>query len=547
MISADNVPESALRNPDCATTARAEHPAPATARAAGLAAAMLAADFSAVFVGHAGARRLRMAAGVGWRAGLVGNYELKLSFESFDQCVRRMSWPIIIDDLLAQTWISRPRLLLDHHVRSALSVLIPGAPHPYGLLAVYSAQRRRFDQAESNQLQAVADLLGAAIDQAAADGAPPQKRPIVCAVMEASLDAIVLVSLEDLRVAEVNHAFEQLLGADRATVIGRTPAAIGLAEEPATLEALIGEVRAGACVRGRPLQLRAVDGRTIAAIAAASAAEIDGRPGLALVLRDNRDQSRAAEALAQARQAAHEVARMKAAFLANTSHEIRTPLNVILGYSELIGEHLAEVGDDSQAAYLEAIQRAGRRLIGTIDGILDYSRIEAGVLELRPEELALGPLIRRIAAALRPLAIAAGLGLECAIDEPAAAVRFDRHSLENAFTAVLHNAIKFTERGQIAVRLARTPAGILTLSVSDTGVGIEESYLARLFEPFSQEQSSPARRYEGAGLGLALAHRYVRLNGGTLEVASIKGVGTTVTFGFAADAPGAPLGNLCTS
>ena len=538
MRSADKAPESALHNPGCATTSRAEHPSPATARAAGLAATLLAADFSAVFVGHAGGRRLRMAAGVGWRAGLVGNFELKLPFESLEQCARLMTWPVMVEDLQADPHLGRTPLLISDRVRSSLSVLIPGAPHPHGLLAVYSARRRRFDQAESKQLQAVADLLGAAIDQAAADGAPPQNRPIVYAVMEASLDAIVLVNLEDLRVAEVNHAFEQLLGADRATVIGSTPAAIGLAEEPAALEALIGEVRAGACVRGRPLPLRAGDGRTIAAIVAAAGAEIDGRPGLALVLRDNRDQSRAAEAIAQARQAARDLARMKSAFLANTSHEIRTPLNVILGYSDLIAEHLAEVGDDSQAAYLEAIQRAGRRLIGTIDGILDYSRIEAGVLELRPEELALGPLVRRIAAELRPLAMAAGLGLECAIDKPGAAVRFDRHCLENAFSAVLHNAIKFTEGGQVAVRLARNPAGTLTLSVNDTGVGIEESYLAHLFEPFSQEQSSPARRYEGTGLGLALAHRYVRLNGGTLEVASVKGVGTTVTFGFAADAPG---------
>jgi signal transduction histidine kinase len=187
------------------------------------------------------------------------------------------------------------------------------------------------------------------------------------------------------------------------------------------------------------------------------------------------------------------------------------------------------------------MQRAGRRLIGTIDGILDYSRIEAGALELRPEELALGPLVGRIATEMRPLATAAGLELECAIDEPGAIVRFDRHCLESAFTAVLHNAIKFTEQGQVAVRLARNPAGMLTLSVSDTGVGIEQVYLARLFEPFSQEQSSPARRYEGAGLGLALARRSFSLNGGTLEVTSVKGVGTTVTLGFASGALAVPM------
>jgi signal transduction histidine kinase len=86
---------------------------------------------------------------------------------------------------------------------------------------------------------------------------------------------------------------------------------------------------------------------------------------------------------------------------------------------------------------------------------------------------------------------------------------------------VMHNAIKFTERGGVTVRVARSTSGALTLMVKDTGVGIEQTYLAHLFEPFSQEQSSPARRYEGAGLGLALTRRYLELNGATLKVASV--------------------------
>jgi PAS domain S-box-containing protein len=494
-------------------------------RAAALAAGMLTADFSAVFADYmGGGPRLRMAAGVGWRKGWVGNYDLKLSYKSLADCAREMRWPVIVDDLTTETRMPPPRVLLEHRVRSGLSVLIPGSPQPHGALAVYTAAPRRFVRVEIDQLQAVADLLGAAADGYAAQQSPERAG----AIMETSFDAIALATLDDLCLVDVNRAFEQLMQVARADLIGRSAPALGLVADPAGLALIVAAVRADGGVQARPMLLRTGSGRPMPALLTASAIEIGGRPGLALVLRDDSDRSRAAAELARAevelattRKAMLELAHLKSAFLANTSHEIRTPLNLILGYSDLIADHLAELGDDSQTPYFEAVQRAGRRLIGTIDGILDYARIESGALDLRPIDLALNPIVRRIAAELAPLAEAKGLALECALDEPGATVHFDRHCLEHAIAAVMHNAIKFTERGGVTVRVARSTSGALTLMVKDTGVGIEQTYLAHLFEPFSQEQSSPARRYEGAGLGLALTRRYLELNGATLKVASV--------------------------
>jgi signal transduction histidine kinase len=205
-----------------------------------------------------------------------------------------------------------------------------------------------------------------------------------------------------------------------------------------------------------------------------------------------------------------------AGFLANTSHEIRNPLHVILGYNEIIAEHLRERGD-SLAPFVAAVERAGRRLLNTIDRLLAYSRLESGAVEIRSEETALAPMIEAI---VRGSVIA----------EPAIAARCDPDHLAIALANLADNAVKFTQRGEIAITVYRGPASEPAIRIRDTGVGIDPSYMPRLFEPFSQEQSSYSRKFEGSGLGLALARRYLELNGASISVESKKGVGSTFTI-----------------
>jgi signal transduction histidine kinase len=243
-------------------------------------------------------------------------------------------------------------------------------------------------------------------------------------------------------------------------------------------------------------------------------------------LREQRD------LLEAARDAALEASRLKSAFIANVSHEIRTPLNVITGYTELIGEHLAEQKNESLKDYAEGTQRACARLLRTIGNILDISKIETGAFNLVPTRLEIGPLLERLLADFRLMAERKGIALTYTIDTPGASVVIDEYCLTQALTNLLDNALKFTERGAITCRLYRAPDGTLCLEIRDTGMGISEEYLPHLFEPFSQERSGSSRQFQGSGLGLALTRKYLELNGAKISVQTEKGKGTTFTIHF---------------
>jgi two-component system, sensor histidine kinase len=237
--------------------------------------------------------------------------------------------------------------------------------------------------------------------------------------------------------------------------------------------------------------------------------------------------------LRAARDSALQATRLKSQFLANMSHEIRTPLNVVLGYTELLAEEIGTNENTHVREYLDAIHRASMRLCRTIEGILDFSKIEAGVFEICRQPMQLPLVLERHIKDLQILAARKEIQLRCVIEEPTAAVLFDESCLTGALTNLLQNAIKFTgEGGSVTVRLYRGSGG-LEIAISDTGVGIEPSYLPHLGEPFSQEQTGYARAFEGNGLGLALTKRYLQLNGATLEVESRKGHGSTFTISFA--------------
>jgi len=236
--------------------------------------------------------------------------------------------------------------------------------------------------------------------------------------------------------------------------------------------------------------------------------------------------------LSAARDAALEASRLKSAFVANMTHEIRTPLNVILGYADLMAERLAELRDESGLEYGEPIHRAGQRLLDTIGAVLDLSRIESGAFELKPTTIALADMVERHVQDLSVLARKKGIELACQIDEADAQVIFDEHCLSNTIINLLQNAIKFTDRGGVTVRVFRDRAGVLSLEVRDTGRGIDAAYLAHLFEPFSQEDHDSLPAHEGAGLGLALVKRYVEFNRARIAVESVRNSGTTFTVRF---------------
>ena len=235
----------------------------------------------------------------------------------------------------------------------------------------------------------------------------------------------------------------------------------------------------------------------------------------------------------EARDAALEASRIKSAFVANVTHEIHTPLNIILGYADLMAERLAELGDDRVRDYAEPVRRAGKRLLNTIASILEISRIEAGEYRLDPKPIALGEFLEGLLREFKILAAKKGLALGAEVAEPQAVVIFDEVCLSNTLTNLLQNAIKFTEHGEVTLRLWRAEDGALRLQVRDTGVGIDPRYLPHIFQAFSQENPGLTRKFEGVGLGLSLVRKYLELNGAAIAVASEKNKGAAFTIRFA--------------
>jgi PAS domain S-box-containing protein len=338
------------------------------------------------------------------------------------------------------------------------------------------------------------------------------------------------------RVVSWNRGGEQLMGYDADEIVGRHiscffPPQERVAGRP---EEVIENARGQGRFETEGWWLRK-DGSCFAAHVVVTALH-DGTGrllGFSMISRDTSEDKRRELELTRARDAALEASRVKSAFVANVTHEIHTPLNIILGYADLMAERLTELGDARARDYAEPVRRAGKRLLDTVGSILEISKIESGAYRLDPKPIMLVEFVGRLLGEFRILAENKGLALRAEIDEPRAVVSFDEGCLSNALTNLLQNAIKFTERGEIAVRLGRDARAALCLEVRDTGVGIDADYLPHVFEAFSQENPGLTRKFEGVGLGLSLVRKYLELNGAEIAVTSEKGKGARFTIRFA--------------
>jgi PAS domain S-box-containing protein len=338
------------------------------------------------------------------------------------------------------------------------------------------------------------------------------------------------------RIVSWNRGGEQLMGYRTEEIVGRPVACLFPPEERTAgrAEAGIERARADGRYETEGWWLRK-DGTRFAANVTITALRdtAGGLLGFSLISRDITAEKRRELELTQARDAALEASRLKSAFVANVTHEIRTPLNIILSYADLMAERLAELGDARERDCAEPVRRAGKRVLDTVGSILEISKIESGAYRLDPKPIALGEFIERLVGEFTVLATQKGLALAVRIDEPQAVVSFDEACLSNVVTNLLQNAIKFTERGEVSVRLRRDANETLCLEVCDTGVGIKADYLPHIFEAFSQENPGLARRFQGVGLGLSLVKKYLDLNGAEIAVLSEKHVGSTFIIRFA--------------
>jgi signal transduction histidine kinase len=222
--------------------------------------------------------------------------------------------------------------------------------------------------------------------------------------------------------------------------------------------------------------------------------------------------------------------RHKSEFLANMSHELRTPLNAILGFSEVLAERMFGDVNEKQAEYLQDILSSGRHLLSLINDILDLSKVEAGRLELELGRFHLPAALDNALTLVRERASRHGITLTQTMDEQVGHIVADERKVKQILLNLLSNAVKFTpEGGRVGVSVTAAD-GVITIVVSDTGIGIAPEDQAAIFEEFRQVGREDARKQEGTGLGLTLAKKFVELHGGRIGVQSQPGQGSTFTF-----------------
>jgi PAS domain S-box-containing protein len=275
--------------------------------------------------------------------------------------------------------------------------------------------------------------------------------------------------------------------------------------------------------------LRRLDGTTFWALVSWQRIVYDSQPAIAKWIYDISERKAAEAIMAEARNLAERANETKSEFLANMSHELRTPLNAIIGYAQILQEDMEDAGQKESLPDLKRIETAGKHLLGLINDILDLSKIEAGRMEVYFEPVDLERLLDDIQSLASPLAAARGNQLEIILPPNPPILNTDYTKLKQSLLNLVSNACKFTQGGKVKLEVS-LPPGQAIFRVSDSGIGMTEEQLGRLFQAFSQADASTTREYGGTGLGLAITRRLCRLLGGEVTVESTPGVGSVFTI-----------------
>jgi PAS domain S-box-containing protein len=239
------------------------------------------------------------------------------------------------------------------------------------------------------------------------------------------------------------------------------------------------------------------------------------------------------EQLIRTKEKAEESDKLKSEFLAQMSHEIRTPLNVILSYNSFLRDELKNYLDEDQITGFNSVDTAGRRLIRTIDLILNMAEIHAGKLDVRTSDINLYNILTELIKEFELSAKEKNLELSCSNSCGVMPIlKSDGYIVTEVFQNLIDNAIKYTPGGHIGITIYKNEGENYCVAVKDTGIGIASEYIDKIFLPFSQEDTGYSRRFDGNGLGLALVKKYLELINAEIKVESVKGKGSIFTVSF---------------
>ncbi len=422
-----------------------------------------------------------------------------------------------------QTWEGRSEQYTEIAARGVVvgPLLIGG--RPVGAINVWHEDpARTFTEADCRLLNLFGQQAAIALENARLFTAAQRERQYFEVLVQNSPVAIVVLDLNH-RIISCNPAFESLYGYAQDEVVGgNLDELITTAETRREAMDYTSKVADDQPIHGFG-QRRRKDGSMVDVEVLAVPVMIGGeRVGIMGLYHDVTE-------LLEARKASEAANQAKSQFLASMSHELRTPLNAIIGYSEMLEEEAEERGHDEYIPDLKKIRAAGRHLLELINDVLDLSKIEAGRLELYLETFDLETTIRDVATTIEPLVAKNNNTLVVQTSADLGSMYSDVTRLRQVLLNLLSNACKFTDHGTITLGVERDGTDVL-LRVRDSGIGMTQDEIGRLFEPFSQADASTSRKYGGTGLGLAITRRFCQLMGGSISVESEPGAGSIFTI-----------------
>ncbi|MDQ7248164.1 PAS domain-containing sensor histidine kinase [Dongia sedimenti] len=350
----------------------------------------------------------------------------------------------------------------------------------------------------------------------------------------------VFVKDHRLQYVYVNEPLCRLLGRTHAELINRSDFDIGPVEQAEEFRRADRAVMADGLPRSFAETLINFSGDRIPILTSKSRFQVPGREAedghyLLGMITDTTQQKRAESALRSSKIAAEAANRSKSSFLANMSHELRTPLNAIIGFSEVIKDDVFGRDHERYRAYADDIFQSGGHLLKLINDILDISKIDAGKYQLNEEPCDLGEAVSGALLFVRDVADRGGVALHQAVPATLPLLRADLRAVTQILINLVGNAVKFTGPGGRVDITATIAEDRLSVTVADTGIGMKASDIPLALAPFQQLDSAWERKYEGTGLGLPLTDALLKLHGGSIEIDSTLGSGTTVAAHFPAD------------